>query len=204
MSVSLIASLQSTITSFSGQSTRAVLQEPTNSRPQHRMSKTPRQPDRLPHSFCWASTHHLQPYDSATIIMKLPPMILSALSASSAIYARPFTANSLRSRELKNTLSTVEIHSSCKPYERRQLVKALADTYEVVSVARDYVLDNGHSDAVYKLYFGQAEPFTVVGVFEWLISADKTGVLLRCDDPDRNCATQDSWNGHWRGENATL
>ncbi|KAK1585592.1 putative peptidase family-domain-containing protein [Colletotrichum navitas] len=28
-------------------------------------------------------------------------------------------------------------------------------------------------------------------------------MTFRCDDPDRNCATQDGWAGHWRGDNAT-
>lgn len=124
--------------------------------------------------------------------------IISALSSPLNLASR-----SLESRELTDTLSTVTIHDSCNSTERRQLTKALADTYEVASVARDYVLNHGVNDAVYQTYFGNADPFSVIGAYENLISGNKDGILLRCDDIDQNCH-QEGWAGHWRGENATL
>ena len=38
---------------------------------------------------------------------------------------------------IKETLTTIEIHSSCNVTERRQLLRALDDTLEVSTVARD-------------------------------------------------------------------
>ncbi|KAF8896833.1 putative peptidase family-domain-containing protein [Mucidula mucida] len=120
---------------------------------------------------------------------------------ASSVLASPIAA--LESRTLGDTLSTITIHSSCNATERRQLTKALAETYEITSAAIEYVLQNGYTDDVYRKYFGNAEPFAVIGAFQALTSGDKTGVLLRCDDIDQNCR-QDGWFGHWRGEIATL
>ncbi|KAH0612921.1 uncharacterized protein H6S33_009301 [Morchella sextelata] len=96
----------------------------------------------------------------------------------------------------------VEIHKSCNVTERRQLEAALKDTEELVSVARDYVLDNGSDDPLFKKYFGAGSTAEVIGWFDKLLYGDKSGVLLRCDDIDGNCH-QAGWAGHWRGENAT-
>jgi hypothetical protein len=77
-------------------------------------------------------------------------------------------------------------------------------------------------------YFGDGPTATPIGWYDRVIAADKTGMTFRCDDPDRNCATQDGmylelisphdishrvddltshlhpgWAGHWRGENAS-
>jgi hypothetical protein len=51
----------------------------------------------------------------------------------------------------------------------------------------------------FKMYFGGGSVATVAGVYDTLVNGDKSGVLLRCDDIDRNCATQDGYAGHWRG-----
>ncbi|KAK7451011.1 Prenylated Rab acceptor protein 1 [Stygiomarasmius scandens] len=117
----------------------------------------------------------------------------------------------LRSENLANTLtgnaSNIQIHESCKPYEQRQLVKALGDLYEISALARDYAIDHGpsmnrsDSDGTYNLYFGNSQTDTVVGAFEWLISGNKTGMILRCDDPSEICLTQDVWDAtQWKLE----
>ncbi|KAL0572651.1 Prenylated Rab acceptor protein 1 [Marasmius crinis-equi] len=128
--------------------------------------------------------------------------LLALLTCGYIVDARPTTDNHLISRELNNTISAITIHESCNSTERSLLTKALQDTYAVAGAARDYVVEHG-ADDVYKRYFGNAPTFTVIGAFEHLLSGNKTGVLLRCDDIDQNCH-QDGWNGHWRGTNATL
>ncbi|KAK7054499.1 Prenylated Rab acceptor protein 1 [Paramarasmius palmivorus] len=142
---------------------------------------------------------------SVTIIMidiMIVTLFLALLTSFAA--ARPLSAgNALASRELTDTLTKITIHESCNVTERRQLSKALQETYELASVARDYVLQHGHTDQLFKTYFGTGEPYPVIGAYEQLISGDKTGVLLRCDNIDGNC-DQEGWYGHWRGENATL
>ncbi|KAF8473452.1 putative peptidase family-domain-containing protein [Kalaharituber pfeilii] len=96
----------------------------------------------------------------------------------------------------------VQIHSSCNATERHQLLHALAETEQLALVARDHVLNNGPSDKLFKKYFGKGPTAEVIGWFQKLLTGDKSGVLLRCDDIDSNCH-QDGWAGHWRGENAT-
>ncbi|KAI3609564.1 gpi-anchored protein [Moniliophthora roreri] len=94
----------------------------------------------------------------------------------------------LVSRELKYDVPTiVTIHESCNATERRQLTKALRETYELATVARDYVLKNGHDDKLFKTYFGTAQPYPVLGANEQLISGNKTGILFRCDNIDGKC-----------------
>ncbi|WOO83155.1 Major allergen Asp f 2 [Vanrija pseudolonga] len=98
-------------------------------------------------------------------------------------------------------IADVEIHASCNATQRRMLTQALSDTWEVVTVAQDYIKHNGPKDDVFKLYFGdkpEAYP-TALGVYEALLHSDKAGVVLRCDNPDGRCATP-GYAGHWRGD----
>ncbi|WVQ99805.1 hypothetical protein IAU59_006947 [Kwoniella sp. CBS 9459] len=107
-------------------------------------------------------------------------------------------------RDLKEYKTDVEIHESCNATQRRMLEKGLADAFEVATVAQEYVATNGAEDPVFQKYFG-TEPksyATVLGVWESLLTSNKEGVLLRCDNPDGNCG-QPGWRGHWRGDNAT-
>ncbi|KAF9260617.1 zincin [Marasmius fiardii PR-910] len=136
---------------------------------------------------------------------KIVTPVLLFLFVASFVEARPGSAvHHLASRELNNTIATITIHDSCNATERERLNKALSDTYAVATAARDYIVQKG-ADDVYKRYFGSALPFAVIGVFEHLLSGDKTGVLLRCDDIDQKCGSRShGWNGHWRGTNATL
>jgi len=78
------------------------------------------------------------------------------------------------------------------------------DTYEVASFAQEYVAKNGPTDPVFQLWFGNATDSysKVLGVWESLLTSNKEGVLLRCDNPDGNCQF-DGWRGHWRGDNGT-
>ncbi|KAK3064390.1 hypothetical protein LTS18_007597 [Coniosporium uncinatum] len=99
--------------------------------------------------------------------------------------------------------SNFTIHPSCNITQRRQLENALAETIELASHARDHILRWGNSSTFYTKYFGQGPTAEPMGWYSKVASADKTGAIFRCDDPDMNCATQDAWAGHWRGSNAT-
>ncbi|ODQ66887.1 zincin [Nadsonia fulvescens var. elongata DSM 6958] len=94
------------------------------------------------------------------------------------------------------------IHSSCNATESTQIRKGLKELKVISLHARDHVLRFGNSSDHYIKYFGSAAAAEVVGWYDRIVSADKTGVLFRCDDIDGNCH-QDGWAGHWRGENAT-
>ncbi|KAF5023034.1 hypothetical protein F66182_4918 [Fusarium sp. NRRL 66182] len=96
------------------------------------------------------------------------------------------------------------IHQSCNSTLRRQLTTALDETVQLAQHAKDHILRHGHKSEFVQKYFGNASTSQPIGWYDRVINADKTGMLFRCDDPDRNCATQDAaWAGHWRGENAT-
>ena len=74
----------------------------------------------------------------------------------------------------------------------------------MASFAQEYISNNGASDPIFQLYVGNAtESYAKsLGAWESLLTSNKEGVLLRCDDIDGNCH-QDGWRGHWRGENGT-
>ncbi|WWC63098.1 uncharacterized protein I303_105697 [Kwoniella dejecticola CBS 10117] len=126
--------------------------------------------------------------------------LISAAALASVAIAGPINL----ARDLKEYKTDVEIHSSCNATQRRMLEKALADTFEVATFAKEYVVTNGAEDPVFQKYFGKEKGAysTVVGVWDSLLTSNKEGVLLRCDNPDGNCG-QPSWRGHWRGDNAT-
>ncbi|KAL0930491.1 Antigen 1 [Colletotrichum truncatum] len=103
----------------------------------------------------------------------------------------------------KGWQKTFPIHQSCNSTLRAQLEVALAETQQLAGHARDHILRFGNESEHVRKYFGNASTATAVGWYERVVNADKTGMTFRCDDPDRNCATQEGWAGHWRGSNAT-
>ena len=120
--------------------------------------------------------------------------------------------------------ASFELHESCNHTEANQLRFAFEETATLAAHARDHVSRMGNNSAIYRKYFGDFPPFEVIGAFEMVLNGDKSSLLFRCDDPDRNCATtgmtsqpllaivQNSYAlttridyaGHWRGENASL
>lgn len=127
-------------------------------------------------------------------------LLLAASAAAGPLSRRANGAT--KAFHSRNTLVGMEIHDSCNATEVRQLRKAFAETYELVTTARDYILEHGSNDDVYKTYFGSAPPYAVVGAYESVAHENKEGVLFRCDNVDGNC-DMDGWAGHWRGDNAT-
>jgi hypothetical protein len=75
---------------------------------------------------------------------------------------------------------------------RRQLERALNETVELASHARDHILRWGVDSPFVQKYFGnETGTATPLGWYERVIAADRRNMTFRCDDPDRNCATQD-------------
>ncbi|KAJ5014135.1 Major allergen Asp f 2 [Colletotrichum sp. SAR 10_99] len=103
----------------------------------------------------------------------------------------------------KDWQKTFPIHQSCNATLRAQLEVALAETQSLAAHARDHILRFGDASEHVRKYFGNASTAAAVGWYERVVSADKSPMTFRCDDPDRNCATQSGWAGHWRGDNAT-
>ncbi|KAF4126967.1 metallopeptidase [Geosmithia morbida] len=95
------------------------------------------------------------------------------------------------------------IHRSCNSTLRAQLEEALDETVQLAQHARDHILRFGNSSDLVQKYFGNGTTSIPVGWYDRVVAADKSDMLFRCDDPDRNCETQDAWAGHHRGENAT-
>lgn len=96
--------------------------------------------------------------------------------------------------------TSFKIHKSCSPVETNQLIQAFEETKLLANHAKLHTLRNGNSSEFYRKYFGNAPIGEVVGNFEGIVSANTTGVLFRCDDPDDRCK-QDGYAGYWRGVN---
>ncbi|KAI0199634.1 putative peptidase family-domain-containing protein [Astrocystis sublimbata] len=94
------------------------------------------------------------------------------------------------------------IHSSCNATQRALLSRGLNEAITLAAHAKDHILRFGNSSDYYQKYFGSSPTAEVIGWYDRIVSADRTGIWFRCDDIDRNCH-QEGWGGHWRGENAT-
>jgi hypothetical protein len=64
--------------------------------------------------------------------------------------------------------------------------------YMPVSCSQYLVLVHGNNSEIFRKYFGNGPTSPPVGWFSKVVSGNKAGVIFRCDDPDRNCATQNS------------
>ena len=83
------------------------------------------------------------------------------------------------------------IHESCNITLRRQLEHALDETAQLAYYAKRHLLLHGLDSPFVNKYFGNHSTATAVGWYDRILSASKFDVLFRCDDPDKNCATQD-------------
>lgn len=84
------------------------------------------------------------------------------------------------------------IHASCNSTQHAYIRNGLDETIAISRQARDHILRWGNSSQIYQKYFGNASTGEPIGWFTKIVDGDKSGVLFRCDDPDQNCATQDS------------
>lgn len=134
----------------------------------------------------------------AIIVTLLPAFILATPSGKTPYFYRR------SDQEASEIHSDIPIHSSCNASQTMQIKRGLFDSKRLAREAADHILLNGNSSTLFQTYFGQlADPAVPLGIYERILEGDKTGTLLRCDDPDQNCATQVGYNGHWRGNNAT-
>ncbi|KAK4222371.1 putative allergen Asp f2-like protein [Podospora fimiseda] len=109
-----------------------------------------------------------------------------------------------RQETVTTTTPLFPIHSSCNITLSRQLTRAFEETVQLASHARDHLLRYGQTSPFVQKYFGvNASTIVPLGIFSRVASGDRGNMTFRCDDPDRNCATQEGWAGHWRGSNAT-
>ncbi|KAJ2898264.1 zincin [Zalerion maritima] len=137
-----------------------------------------------------------------------PTTILSVLGLVVGAAASPITTLSTRGDSTTNGTTAYEettfpIHPSCNITLHRQLSRALEETVDLATVARDHLLRHGNESSFFQRHFGNTSTSTPIGWYQRVISADRGEMLFRCDDPDENCATQEGWAGHWRGANAT-
>lgn len=82
------------------------------------------------------------------------------------------------------------------------------------------VLIHRNESKLFQKYFGQGPTAPVIGWLDKIATGNRDGVIFRCDDPDKNCATQKGkfssslptqtpltpsagYAGHHRGSNAT-
>lgn len=84
------------------------------------------------------------------------------------------------------------IHESCNTTLRSQLQQGLDEAVLLAQHARNHLLRWGHLSRFTQRYFGNGSTALPVGWYDRIIAADKTEMLFRCDDPDRNCETQKS------------
>ena len=89
-----------------------------------------------------------------------------------------------------DTTSSFPIHESCNSTLRAQLEVALHETVLLAQHARDHLLRFGNDSALVRKYFGTGPTAVPIGWYQRVMSADRGTMLFRCDDPDRNCATQ--------------
>lgn len=92
---------------------------------------------------------------------------------------------------VRDSASPFAIHESCNATERTQLRHALNEVVVLATHARDHILQHGGQSPYYVKYFGNASTAEPIGWYSRVVSADRGNITFRCDDPDRNCATQD-------------
>ncbi|KDE06854.1 hypothetical protein MVLG_02890 [Microbotryum lychnidis-dioicae p1A1 Lamole] len=101
----------------------------------------------------------------------------------------------------------VTILESCSVAQTHHLRQGLEEMLELANHAKERLLERGETDELYVTYFGNAPASSVIGYYSQIALGNKAGVILRCDDPDKNCATQSTaegpWAGHYRGKNAS-
>lgn len=140
------------------------------------------------------------------MVTRLSLLLLGASSAlaSPARIARQATVTVTQTVDAPSASSTAwnagavvdyPIHSSCNSTERAQLVRGLEEAIKLSQHAKDHILRWGNSSEIYQKYFGNASTGEPIGWFDKVVNGDKAGVIFRCDDPDKNCATQDG-NSH--------
>lgn len=119
--------------------------------------------------------------------MHLPTALLSLL-LHGATQASPIHP---RQQSTHSAPSPFPIHSSCNITLHHQLSHALDETVQLAQQAKSHLLLHGLDSPLVQKYFGNYSTVAPIGWFDRVISANRGDMLFRCDDPDKNCATQD-------------
>lgn len=127
----------------------------------------------------------------------VPRAVATEVPASVAVDTKPETPAGNTYNWAEGWNADFPIHPSCNATLRNQLEAGLKETVQLAAHARDHLLRWGNESELVRKYFGNASVAGPIGWYSRVVSADKSPMLFRCDDPDRNCATQD-------GESPTL
>ncbi|KFZ23833.1 hypothetical protein V502_01699 [Pseudogymnoascus sp. VKM F-4520 (FW-2644)] len=100
-------------------------------------------------------------------------------------------------------VSQFVIHPSCNSTERHEITSGLEQAVTIAKHAKEHILIHRNGSKVFQKYFGKGPTAPVIGWLDKIATGNRAGVIFRCDDPDKNCVTQDNWAGHHRGSNAT-
>lgn len=143
---------------------------------------------------------------STKVTMKFSLLLSASIAAAAPLFAVDAPTNRT-SHEVSFAWDPVwnqdyELHRSCNASQVTQLNQAFTETKLLAQHAKEHTLRYGNSSEFYRRYFGNAPTGEVVGIYENVISSNKTGVLFRCDNIDGNCNLT-GWAGHWRGENGS-
>jgi hypothetical protein len=128
-----------------------------------------------------------------TLDSALGLFLFTTLAASSPLHPRSSAAPSVPDFPTiwaDGAVPGYPIHSSCNATLRRQLERALGETVALAGHAKNHLLRWGHDSPFVQKYFGNGSTAVPIGWFERVVAADKASIVFRCDDPDKNCATQ--------------
>jgi hypothetical protein len=87
----------------------------------------------------------------------------------------------------RGAVTEFPLHESCNSTQRAVLRRAFSDGIRLAQHAKEHILRWGNSSAFYQRYFGAAPTAEPIGWYERIVSADRRGLLFRCDDIDGNC-----------------
>ena len=91
----------------------------------------------------------------------------------------------------RGAVADIPIHPSCNATQHTYIRKGLNEAIALAAHARDHLLRWGHLSPYTVKYFGNASTAEPIGWYSRIVSADRGNMTFRCDDPDRNCFTQD-------------
>lgn len=80
----------------------------------------------------------------------------------------------------------------CNNSETAMIRQGLKEAEILAAHARDHIHRWGNSSSYYKKYFGMAATAEPAGWFDKIVNVNKAGIVFRCDDPDGNCANNES------------
>jgi Putative peptidase family len=129
----------------------------------------------------------------------MPTLVKALLIAAAAtVNAAPLQPESRQAAPLPRehgawdagAVTEYQIHPSCNHTQSTQIALGLDEAIELAHHAKEHVLRCGNSSEHYRKYFGDEPRGEVIGYLDKIVSANKAGVLFRCDNPDGNCALE--------------